>query len=114
MSALIDVAKRMTKSWEQKDESTFRACLHDDYSFKGPMMEMKSADEAVAFMNKCPFEFTNENCEVIVEGKTLVHIFDWTVTAPFQSTIPEVRALKLVDLPTLGSPTIPISIREAS
>jgi len=45
------------------------------------------ADEAMAFMNKGPFEFANENCEVIVEGKTLVHIFDWTVTAPFQATI---------------------------
>jgi hypothetical protein len=42
-------------------------------------------------MNKCPFEFTNESCEVIVEGKTLVHIFDWKVTAPFQATIPMVE-----------------------
>ena len=94
MSALIDVAKKLIKAWEQKDESTLRACLHDDYSFKGPMMEMKSADEAVAFMNTCPFEFTNEHCEVMVEGKTLVHIFDWKVTAPFQATIPMVEVME--------------------
>ncbi len=71
MSTLVDVAKAMTKAWEEKDAASFRACLHADYSFKGPMMEMKSADEAVEFMKRCPFEFTNENCEVVVEGQTL-------------------------------------------
>jgi len=94
MSTLTDVAKRMTKAWEDRDEAAFRACLHDDYSFKGPMMEMKSANEAVEFMKRCAFEFTNTNCEVVVEGKTLVHVFDWNVTAPFQATIPMVEVME--------------------
>ncbi len=94
MSTLTDVAKRMTKAWEDRDEAAFRACLHDDYSFKGPMMEMKSANEAVEFMMSCAFEFTNTNCEVVVEGKTLVHVFDWNVTAPFQATIPMVEVME--------------------
>jgi len=94
MSTLIDVAKRMTKAWEEKDESTFRACIHDDYTFKGPMMEMRSANEALECMRQCTFEFTNENCEVVVEGNTLVHIFDWKVTAPFQATIPMVEVME--------------------
>ncbi len=94
MSTLTDVAKRMTKAWEDRDEATFRSCLHDDYSFKGPMMEMKSANEAVEFMRRCAFEFTNTNCEAVVEGKTLVHVFDWNVTAPFQATIPMVEVME--------------------
>jgi len=94
MSTLTDVAKRMTKAWEDRDEAAFRACLHDDYSFKGPMMEMKSANEALEFMKRCAFEFTNTNCEVVVEGKTLVHVFDWNVTAPFQATIPMVEVME--------------------
>ncbi len=94
MSTLTDVAKRMTKAWEDRDEAAFRACLHDDYSFNGPMMEMKSANEAVEFMRRCAFEFTNTNCEVVVEGKTLVHLFDWNVTAPFQATIPMVEVME--------------------
>ena len=94
MSVLIEVAKKMTKAWEQKDEAAFRACLHESYSFKGPMMELKSANEAVEFMNRCPFESTSENCEAIVEGNTLVHIFDWKVTAPFQATIPMVEVME--------------------
>ena len=94
MSTLIDVAKRMTKAWEEKDESTFRACLHDEYTFKGPMMEMRSANEALECMRRCSFEFTNENCEVVVGGNTLVHIFDWKVTVPFQATIPMVEVME--------------------
>ncbi len=93
MSTLTDVAKRLTKAWEDRDEAAFRACLHDDYSFKGPMMEMKSANEAVACMRRHAFEFTNTNCEVVVEGQTLVHMFDWNVTAPFQATIPMVEVM---------------------
>ncbi|MDA0737452.1 MAG: nuclear transport factor 2 family protein [Nitrospirae bacterium] len=94
MSALVEVAKAMAKAWEEKDEAAFRACLHADYSFKGPMMEMNSVDEAIHFMNRCPFESTTENCEVVVEGQKLVHIFDWNVTAPFQATIPMVEVME--------------------
>ncbi len=94
MSQLIHVAKQMTEAWARKDEAAFRACLHPDYSFKGPMMEMKSANEAVEFMKRCPFESTSENCEVVVEGNTLVHVFDWNVSAPFTATIPMVEVME--------------------
>jgi hypothetical protein len=50
MSTFIDVAKKMAEAWGRKDE-------------------------AAEFMKRCPFESTSENCEVIVEGKTLVHLF---------------------------------------
>ena len=60
-------------------------------------MEMKGVNEAVDFMKRCPLEYTNENCEGIVEGETLVHIFDWKVTAPFQATIPMVEVMEFED-----------------
>ena len=94
MSTMMEVAKRMTKAWQEKDESTFRSCIHEDYTFKGPMMEMRSAKEALEFMRQCAFECTSENCEVVSEGQTLVHIFDWKVTAPFQATIPMVEVME--------------------
>ena len=94
MSTMIEVAKRMTKAWEEKDAATFRVSIHDDYTFKGPMIEMRSANEALEFMKQCAFESTSENCEVVVEGSTLVHIFDWKVTAPFQATIPMVEIME--------------------
>ena len=94
MSKLIDVAKQMNEAWMNKDEAAFRACLHPAYSFKGPMMEMKSPDEAVEFMQRCTFESTSENCEVVVEGNTLVHVFNWNVTSPFHATIPMVEVME--------------------
>ena len=94
MSKLVDVAKQLNEAWQHKNEVTVRSCLHKDYSFKGPMMEIHSAEEAVAFMNECPFQATPENCEVYVQGQTLVHVFDWKVTAPFQETIPMVEVLE--------------------
>ena len=94
MSRLIEVAKKMTEAWQRKDQVAFRACLHDDYTFKGPMMEMKSANEAVECMTRCAFESTSENCEVCVDGNTLVHVFDWKVTAPFRATIPMVEVME--------------------
>ena len=97
MNTITDVAKKMIEACQQKDEAALRTCLHDNYSFKGPMMEMKGVNEAVDFMKRCPLEYTNENCEGIVEGETLVHIFDWKVTAPFQATIPMVEVMEFED-----------------
>ena len=94
MSTMMEVAKRMTKAWQEKNEAAFRACIHDDYTFTGPMMDMRNADEAVECMKQCTFEHSTENCEVVIEGNTLVHIFDWTVTAPFQNTIPMVEVME--------------------
>ncbi len=94
MSTMMEVAKRMTKAWKEKDEAAFRACIHDDYTFTGPMMDMRNADEAVECMKQCTFEHSTANCEVVIEGNTLVHIFDWTVTAPFQHTIPMVEVME--------------------
>ena len=94
MSTMLDVAKQMTAAWENKDEAAFRACVHEHYMFKGPMMEMRNANEAVEFMQRCAFESTTKNCEVIQEGNRLVHVFDWTVTAPFQATIPMVEVME--------------------
>ena len=94
MSTMMDIAKRMTKAWQEKDEAAFRACIHEDYSFTGPMMDMRNANEAVECMKACAFEHSTENCEVVIEGNTLVHIFDWTVTVPFQKTIPMVEIME--------------------
>lgn len=40
-----------------------------DNSFIVRMLEMKSANETVDFMRRCPFEFANEYCEMVLEGQ---------------------------------------------
>lgn len=94
MTDYTEIAKKLDAAWRTKDEATLQKLLHKDYHFKGPMMEMKGAKEAIEFMKNCPFESKNENCEVVVQDNKLVHIFDWNVTAPFQASIPMVEVLE--------------------
>lgn len=94
MTNLTEIAKQLDTAFRTKDEAALQNLLHKDYHFKGPMMEMNGAKEAIEFMKNCPFESKNENCEVVVQGNKLVHIFDWNVTAPFQASIPMVEVLE--------------------
>lgn len=97
MSDLIEIVKQITTAWQNKDEAAIRSLLHEDYHFKGPMMEMHGIEACIKFMHTCQYESSNKNCEAIVEGDKLVHIFDWEVTAPFQATIPMVEILEFVN-----------------
>jgi hypothetical protein len=94
MTDLVEIAKKLDTAWRTKDEVALQKLLHKDYHFKGPMMEMKGAKEAIELMKNCPFESKTENCEVVVQDNKLVHIFDWNVTAPFQASIPVVEVLE--------------------
>ena len=93
MSNLLETAKKMTLAFSEKNCEAFAECVHEDYSFTGPMMEMNSKQEALDFMKDCPFQAVHDNCEVVVEGQRLVHIFDWNVTAPFEAIIPMVEVM---------------------
>jgi len=97
MTNTKEIVMKMDQAWNAKDESTLRTLLHEDYHFKGPMMEINGPDESVAMMNEFPFESHNENDELIVEGSKAVHIFDWVVSSPFQATIPVTEVLEVED-----------------
>lgn len=94
MMDIKEAIEQMTDAWNNKDEAAMRPFLHDDYKFKGPMMEANSADECIAMMKDCPFEGGCENHEIIVEGNKAVSVFDWVVTAPFQATIPMIEVME--------------------
>lgn len=97
MGNSAEIVKKLDQAWKNKDESAMRLLLHPDYHFKGPMMEMKSVDEAIVFMKDCPFECDTQTSMLISEGNKAVHVFDWHVTAPFQATIPMVEVLEIED-----------------
>jgi len=95
MTNTKDIIMKMDTAWNAKDEATMRSCLHEDYHFKGPMMEINGPDESIAMMQNFPFECSNENEELIIQDNKAVHIFDWVVTSPFQATIPMTEVLEL-------------------
>ena len=94
MTNLVDIAKQMTAAWENKDADAMRSFLHEDYHFKGPMIELDGPDACIECMMSFPVQGRNKNCEVITQGSTLVHIADWEVTSPFQATIPFVEIME--------------------
>lgn len=87
MSALTEIVQKINAAWDSKDEATMREYLHEDYRFRGPMMEINNVDECIEFMKSCPFEGGSENVEMITEGNRVVQVMDWVVTTPFQATI---------------------------
>lgn len=97
MTNTKEIIMKMDQAWSAKDESTMRSLLHEEYHFKGPMMEINGPDESIAVMNDFPFEYHNENEDLIVEDNKAVHIFDWVITAPFKATIPMTEVLELED-----------------
>lgn len=94
MSEKIAVAQALMTAWTTKDEALVREHLHSDFHFKGPMMELKGVEECVGSMTDCPFESRCENSEMVEQSNTVVHIFDWIVSAPFTATIPSVEVLE--------------------
>jgi ketosteroid isomerase-like protein len=97
MTDLKNTLEKITAAWEAKDEAAMREFLHDDYHFKGPMMELNGPDECIDCMKNFPFEGTNENIEMITEGNKVVQVWDWVITQPFQERIPMVEVLEFED-----------------
>lgn len=97
MSQQIVAAKALMTAWSTKDETLMREHLHENFYFKGPLMEMHSVDECVASMADCPFSSHIENSEHIEQGNTVVNIFQWVVTEPFSATVPAVEVLQFED-----------------
>ncbi len=97
MSELVEIIRAIDTAWKSKDELTMRKHLHEDYSFKGPMMEMVGVDACIACMNTMPFEGDSNSSEIICEGNKAVHAFDWIINAPFQATVPMVEIMEFED-----------------
>lgn len=97
MSDAIEVIKKMDAAFQAKDKENFRSTLHPEYSFKGPMMGFANVEEAVAFVENCPFDFHNENEIYAEQGDTIFRVFDWVVTAPFQKTIRMMEHMTMKD-----------------
>lgn len=94
MQTKSEIARTLLNAWTEKDEATIRQHLHEDLHFKGPMMELHSVDECIASMIDSPFQSSCDSSELVEQGDTVVHIFNWNISAPFVATIPAVEVLE--------------------
>ena len=97
MTDAIEIIKKLNKAFETKDQSAFGSLLHPKYTFKGPLMQMNSPQEAVGFLANCPFKAKSENVQFFVSGNTVTQLFDWVVKEPFNGTLRMCDVITLKD-----------------
>jgi ketosteroid isomerase-like protein len=95
MSKNTELVKKLFQTCDAKDFTAVRELLHERYSFKGSCMKMESRDEMIAAMKQCPMNGESKNLRFIEEGNQVVAVFDWTVSSPFQATIPMCNVLTI-------------------
>ncbi len=91
----LDIVKQYNEAFKAKDTQKIRPLIHSNYHFKGPLMEIRGAEEMLSFMQSCPFVCNQQNVKFVTEENKVVQIFDWVVTSPFKGTIPMCEYLEL-------------------
>lgn len=97
MTTSKEIVKKYATAFLNKDKETARALLHNDYTFIGPMMQLSSADEAMAMLENFPFVASEKNVTLLSEGDLVVKRFDWAVEAPFKAIIPMTEWIDIQD-----------------
>ena len=92
-----EIVNDYNAAFAKKDLSKVRSLLHDKFTFKGPLMQLKSPDEFMGMMQQCGFECRLENLQMVSEGERVVQIFDWICTAPFQANLRMSECLTIKD-----------------
>jgi len=88
-----EIAMKIEKAWEEKDEATLRKHLHPDYISKDPMMTVKGIDKTIEKMKSFPFKGALEIKKFISEGDTHTEEGVWHVHSPFKADIPYVSIM---------------------
>ena len=94
MTNIHDIALKIEKAWDEKDEATMRENLHPDYVSIDPMMTLKGVDSVVEKMKAFPFEGDMEIINTLTQGD--IHVLQgvWQVESPFKLDIPYVAVKK--------------------
>lgn len=85
MASNVEIVKKLYDACMNKDFETAKSLMHPNYTLKDPMMELNSAEEAIAMMKDCPSSWRLENVSFISEGNKVVGTFDSVSTEPVQS-----------------------------
>lgn len=89
-----EIALKIMKAWEEKDEATMRAHLHPDYISKDPMETTKGVDKTIEKMKIFPFKGRVDTEHFISEGDTVVAAGIWHVDSPIKAEVPIISLTK--------------------
>jgi hypothetical protein len=83
-----DIAMKVMKAWEEKDEVTLRHYLHPDYVSKDPLMTVIGVDKAIDKMHSFPFKGGLEITHLFSEGDLVAMEGIWKITHPIEEEVP--------------------------
>ena len=93
MTDTKEIALKIEKAWEEKDEAALRKHLHPDYISQDPKMTVKGIEATIEKMRNftCKGDLETRNC--ISDGNR--HVFEgiWHVTSPKKVDIPYISVM---------------------
>lgn len=82
----VAIVKKLYDASVRRDYDMMRSLLHTDYTLKDPMMTLRSADELIEMMKKCPAGRI-ENLSFVAEDDKVVGVFDGVTEEPAPSRL---------------------------
>lgn len=81
-----DILKKFYAAMEAHDWPVKRGFLHEDFRFRGPLMQVEGADQFIEAIKQfnCEAKFTD--VEMIENGSTVMSFFTFTFAKPFEGT----------------------------
>ena len=77
-----EILKSFYTAMEKHDWPTKRGLLHDDFRFRGPLMQANSADEFIAAMKQMNGAMTFKDVEMLEQGDIVMSFFTCVMTQP--------------------------------
>ena len=78
----VEIVKRFGEAFFDKDINTVKGIVSENYSFKGPMMEMNSREELIGFIENMPMQASEVKTDYVEQGNKVVKICTFDFTAP--------------------------------
>lgn len=81
-----DTLKKFYAAMENHDWKTKRSLMHDDFAFKGPLMQACGADEMIAAIQQMNCSMTFADLTTAEAGDTVLAFFTCQMTQPAPTT----------------------------
>lgn len=97
MKTNADILKSLYAAMERHDWAAKRALLHDDFRFRGPLMQAEGADQFIENVRQFDCQVTFKDVEMFEKGDTVVSFFTFDITHPFAGTFRMAERAKVRD-----------------
>lgn len=81
-----EILESFYAAMERHDWPTKRAMLHDDFRFRGPLMQTEGADRFIEGVKQFNCQVTFKDVQMIEQGDTVMSFFTFDMAQPFSGS----------------------------